>query len=123
MAQTIKGWPPNINFTETCKLLRGCPGQECDNLSDVYPVNSLPQDIEREFRNKCKWANCRRRFDKPELLLSHVERCHVWSQDNCPQKVKCLWKGCEEDNFSHRHTIMVHVRDHCEQQLRVRVIK
>ena len=26
MAQTIKGWTPNVNFTETCKLLRGCPG-------------------------------------------------------------------------------------------------
>ena len=34
MAQTIKGWPPNINFTETCKLLRGCPG--------AYPLSNCP---------------------------------------------------------------------------------
>ena len=61
------------------------------------------------------------RFEQPESLLKHVERCHLWSQDKCPELVKCLWKGCEEENFAHKHRIMVHIRDHCEHQIRVRI--
>lgn len=116
----IPGWPPNVNFTKTCALLRGCPGQQ-EGYS-VYPKDALPQEIEANFSYKCKWEDCRRKFQRAEMLLSHVERSHVWIQTdtkNIPS-IRCNWKDCGVTNFPQQYCVLIHVRDHCEQSYKVR---
>lgn len=87
---------------------------EYDNVAASNNYNVAPQatNLVQDNLFTCQWTNCYKQYDNQELLVKHIERCHI--EHKRSNMFFCYWHDCVRQlkPFNARYKLLIHMRVH-----------
>ncbi|XP_075731224.1 uncharacterized protein LOC119181843 isoform X1 [Rhipicephalus microplus] len=104
--------PSNYSSFESTGSADAAELAEVDSTTGCELFPQQPQQSQQPRSYDCQWIDCRALFDDQEMLVRHIESCHI------DQKVRdeytCFWQSCPRRHrpFNARYKLLIHMRVH-----------